>query len=108
MSSKMAGFLGVLALAACSGAPSTPDAGSSSAGGEAPALRKVRLALNWYPEPEFGGFYAAQLSGLYREAGFDVEILPGGPACGSRTASCVGAAPSPASTPTATACSSTT
>lgn len=39
----------------------------------------IRLALNWYPEPEFGGFYEAALGGLYEEAGFDVEIIPGGP-----------------------------
>lgn len=40
---------------------------------------RVRLALNWFPEPEFGGFYEGKLSGIYEKAGFDVEILPGGP-----------------------------
>lgn len=44
-----------------------------------PALRKVRVGLNWYPEPEFGGFYEAKLSGAYEAAGLDVEIVPGGP-----------------------------
>ncbi|MEL6346576.1 MAG: ABC transporter substrate-binding protein [Myxococcota bacterium] len=39
----------------------------------------IRLALNWFPEPEFGGYYAAMLSGHYEKAGFDVTILPGGP-----------------------------
>lgn len=39
---------------------------------------KVRLALNWKPEPEFGGFYASQLGGTYAKAGLDVEIMPGG------------------------------
>lgn len=38
----------------------------------------VRLALNWVPEPEFGGFYAARESGAYERAGLDVEILGGG------------------------------
>ncbi|MGE3315997.1 MAG: ABC transporter substrate-binding protein [Planctomycetaceae bacterium] len=42
-------------------------------------LRKVQLALNWYPEAEHGGFYAARIHGYYAEAGLDVEILPGGP-----------------------------
>lgn len=42
-------------------------------------LRPVVLALNWYAEPEFGGFYDAALRGLYRDAGLDVTILPGGP-----------------------------
>ena len=34
----------------------------------------VRIALNWFPEPEHGGFYAALVHGYYREAGLDVEI----------------------------------
>lgn len=46
-------------------------------GGAGP--RKVKLLLNWFPEAEHGGFYAAQVSGYYREAGLDVEIVPGGP-----------------------------
>ncbi len=39
---------------------------------------KIRLALNWVAEPEFGGFYAAKMMGLYDSAGLDVEIVPGG------------------------------
>ena len=35
---------------------------------------KIRLALNWKPDPQFGGFYAAP----YKQHGLDVEILPGG------------------------------
>lgn len=42
-------------------------------------LTKVRLALNWFPEAEHGGFYAAQEHGFYKDAGLDVEIIPGGP-----------------------------
>jgi NitT/TauT family transport system substrate-binding protein len=44
-----------------------------------PALTKVTLLLNWYPEAEHGGYYAALVHGLYKEAGLDVEIQPGGP-----------------------------
>lgn len=40
---------------------------------------KVRLMTDWYPQPEHGGFYQALLKGWYREAGLDVEIVPGGP-----------------------------
>lgn len=64
-----------LTLIGCSG--EQPE--KTPANPESPPLRKVRLALNWFPEPEFGGFYEGVLSGAYKEAGFDVEILPGGP-----------------------------
>jgi NitT/TauT family transport system substrate-binding protein len=35
--------------------------------------------MDWFPQPEHGGFYQALLAGYYREAGLDVKILPGGP-----------------------------
>lgn len=67
---KVLVFLG---LFACSSEAPTSNAPA------APARTKVRLALNWLPEPEFGGFYAGVLSGIYEKAGFDVTIIPGGP-----------------------------
>ena len=39
---------------------------------------KVKLALNWVPEPEFGGFYAAREGGAYLRQGLDVDIMGGG------------------------------
>jgi len=36
------------------------------------------LALNWKPEPEFGGFYEAYFKKLYEKAGLKTSILPGG------------------------------
>ncbi|MES2638331.1 MAG: ABC transporter substrate-binding protein [Myxococcota bacterium] len=73
----------LLALLACSPAPdattpATTGAATSSAV-PAPAPKKLTVALNWYPEPEFGGFYEAALAGTYAAAGLDVTILPGGP-----------------------------
>jgi NitT/TauT family transport system substrate-binding protein len=47
--------------------------------------QKIRLALNWKPDPQFGGFYAAP----YAKHGLDVEILPGG--AGTPTIQMVGA-----------------
>lgn len=44
-----------------------------------PALRKVVLQTDWFPQAEHGGFYQALAKGYYREAGLDVEILSGGP-----------------------------
>ena len=52
------------------------------AGGEGSAeggLQKVTLMLNWFPEAEHGGFYAAKVHGIYEKFGLDVTIEPGGP-----------------------------
>jgi NitT/TauT family transport system substrate-binding protein len=38
----------------------------------------LRLALNWKPEPQFGGFYAAQVQGEYAKNGLAVSIIEGG------------------------------
>lgn len=42
-------------------------------------LDRVSLMLNWYPEAEHGGFYAAQVHGIFEQFGLDVEIRSGGP-----------------------------
>jgi NitT/TauT family transport system substrate-binding protein len=42
-------------------------------------LTPIVLQTDWYPQPEHGGFYEAQQEGLYRAAGLDVTITPGGP-----------------------------
>jgi NitT/TauT family transport system substrate-binding protein len=39
---------------------------------------KIRLQLNWVPEPEFGGIYQAQEDGTFAKHGLDVDITPGG------------------------------
>ncbi|PTL82803.1 ABC transporter substrate-binding protein [Vitiosangium sp. GDMCC 1.1324] len=51
---------------------------SSGAAAVKPAPAKVKLALDWVPEPEFGGFYAARESGAFARHGLEVEILGGG------------------------------
>ncbi len=42
------------------------------------AATKAKLALNWKPEPQFGGFYAALISGEFKKRDLDIEILEGG------------------------------
>lgn len=70
----------VLLAKGCGGAPSADDRAAPAANGEkSPPLEKVTLLLNWYPEAEHGGYYAALASGIYARAGLDVTILPGGP-----------------------------
>lgn len=66
-----------MALCACgdgSGAGDTKVGGAAA--GATPATR-IRLQLNWVPEPEFGGIYAAIQDGLYADAGIDVEVIKG-------------------------------
>jgi ABC-type nitrate/sulfonate/bicarbonate transport system substrate-binding protein len=43
----------------------------------------VRLQLKWRHQFQFAGFYAALEKGYYREAGFDVTIVPAPPATDS-------------------------
>jgi NitT/TauT family transport system substrate-binding protein len=35
----------------------------------------IRLQLDWYPQPEHGGFYTAQRLGYYKAEGLDVTLL---------------------------------
>jgi NitT/TauT family transport system substrate-binding protein len=39
-------------------------------------LTPVRLQLDWYPQPEHGGFFTAALQGYYKAEGLDVTLLP--------------------------------
>jgi len=45
----------------------------------AQTLEKFSYQTNWRAQAEHGGFYQAQATGLYKEAGLDVEIRQGGP-----------------------------
>ena len=63
----------LLALTACS---KKADLATAQPNTDKPT--KLKLALNWVPEHEFGGFYAARESGAYRKRGLDVEIQGGG------------------------------
>ncbi|HUG09974.1 MAG TPA: ABC transporter substrate-binding protein [Opitutaceae bacterium] len=40
---------------------------------------RVRLQMDWFPQTEYGGYYQAVAREFYREAGLDVEFVPGGP-----------------------------
>jgi len=74
-------LLVVFLLGGCSRSDSTgvkdrPVRGVSDAA-ERPDAAHVELALNWFPEAEHGGYFAALVHGYYRDAGLDVKILPG-------------------------------
>ncbi len=67
----------------CSNQPvddaATGDDELTGVAASSPVPRNVTLALNWYPEAEHGGYYAALVHGFFKEAGLNVTIRPGGP-----------------------------
>jgi NitT/TauT family transport system substrate-binding protein len=60
----------------CSSKPAEPVSSPPAGGGR--QLDKIKMLMNWYPEAEHGGFYAALVHGIFEKHGLDVEILPGG------------------------------
>ncbi len=55
-------------------------------------LIPVKIQTDWYPQPEHGGFYTALAKGYYKDAGLDVQIVPGGPYVTAEQQVSVGAA----------------
>ena len=72
----------LLLLAFMAGCRAVDQPPGNPSGEQEGRLRTVSLQLNWFPEAEHGGYYAALLSGYYEEEGLNVEILPGGPGAG--------------------------
>lgn len=64
------GVAAALALTACSGTPSTGENGDE--------LVDVKLQLQWLPQAQFAGYFAAQDQGFFEEEGLKVEIIPSG------------------------------
>jgi len=62
----------VLTLAACSSSGSGPSGSITNQ-----VLKPIRLQLQWFPQAQFAGYFAALDKGYYRDEGFDVTILPG-------------------------------
>jgi NitT/TauT family transport system substrate-binding protein len=59
-------FAAVIAISGCHGNQPAVESG----------LTPIRLQVDWYPQPEQGGFFAAQLLGYYKAEGLDVTISP--------------------------------
>jgi NitT/TauT family transport system substrate-binding protein len=83
------------AFAACSSgspstAPSTAPSAGASTGASAPATVAVRLQLQWYPQAQFAGYFAAKEQGYFDAEGLDVTIVDGGATIAPQT---VGSAP---------------
>jgi NitT/TauT family transport system substrate-binding protein len=56
-------------VAACSG----------GAASQAPETTDVRLQLQWAPQAQFAGYFAAAAEGYYEDQGLNVTFVPGGP-----------------------------
>jgi NitT/TauT family transport system substrate-binding protein len=65
------GLTAALALSACSAPAATEGEGSAE-------LTPIKLQLQWLPQGQFAGYFAAQEQGYFEEAGLDVEIIPSG------------------------------
>ena len=74
-------LLALIAGCQTQSAPPTPTTAAPNIGGTVPAQTPidVTLALNWFPEAEHGGFYAALVHGYFAEEGLNVTIRGGGP-----------------------------
>ncbi|WP_173921583.1 ABC transporter substrate-binding protein [Agromyces sp. Marseille-P2726] len=65
-----------LVFTACSaGGGSGETDGADGGGGD---LTPVKLQLQWLPQGQFAGYFAAQELGYFEEEGLDVEIIPSG------------------------------
>ena len=65
-----------IALAATTLAACGSD--EESTGSDAGGLTDVTLQLQWLPQAQFAGYYAAVEEGFFEEEGLDVEIVPSG------------------------------
>ena len=59
----------MIVVAACSSSAASPSAA---------AMTPVKLQLQWFPQAQFAGYFAALDQGFYKAEGLDLKILPGG------------------------------
>ena len=70
------GLSAALILTACSGGGDTGSTDDDDAAtGE---LTQVKLQLQWLPQAQFAGYFAAVDQGFFEEEGLEVEIIPSG------------------------------
>jgi NitT/TauT family transport system substrate-binding protein len=77
-------FIVILFCAAC-----LAGCGDSETASNPAETSTLVLQLNWKPEPQFGGFYNAELIGAFKKRGLTVDIRPGG--SGAPTIEMIGA-----------------
>jgi NitT/TauT family transport system substrate-binding protein len=71
---------GAATTAPSASAPAASASASAEPSASAPAeLTKVSLQLQWAPQAQFAGYFAAKDQGYFEAAGLDVTFLDGGP-----------------------------
>jgi NitT/TauT family transport system substrate-binding protein len=89
------GMAATILVAACSGSTASQAPASAAPASEAPASSEaseapasasasaeaanVRLQLQWTPQAQFAGYFAADKQGYFADEGLTVDILDGGP-----------------------------
>ncbi|WP_322410165.1 ABC transporter substrate-binding protein [Microbacterium invictum] len=73
-----AALTAALVLTACSGGGSDSGSGDASGGASDGELTPVTLQLQWLPQAQFAGYFAAVDQGFFEEEGLEVEIIPSG------------------------------
>ena len=63
------GLLACVGVLASAGCDSKPKPNTSAVSDSKQPLTKVALVLNWYPEAEHGGYYAAKVHGIFEKYG---------------------------------------
>lgn len=76
---RFTGMVCAAILAAVIGCGQNADGVKPVATTQKTTSTEVVLALNWHPEAEHGGFYAALVHGYFAEEGLKVTIRTGGP-----------------------------
>jgi len=71
--------MAVAAIAAALTAGLVAVVTTTSTASASPKLTKVSIQLQWVPDAQFAGYFAAQDLGYYKAAGLDVKLLNGGP-----------------------------
>ncbi len=65
--------------------PASTDTGSQPPASSAAEPATVRLQLQWTPQAQFAGYFAADKLGYYAAENLTVEMLPGGPTIAPHT-----------------------
>ena len=72
-------WIAVAAVVVAGAAALSAVLGTTSTASAAPKLTPVSIQLQWVPDAQFAGYFAAQDLGYYKAEGLDVKLLNGGP-----------------------------